>query len=391
MAMLAIASTASAEDSFSVDAVTLPQNVQADLTIKFNFATEGYYNAVSFSIELPEALSFVTDDKDAVIYTSGDCFVDHTFTANMVSGGLNFASLSLNSTPLVGTSGTIATFPIKVASEVNIGDVLKGKVKNIDVSLLNGTVNTLSDVEFNITIGEPVDTRTILDESLTTAPTAATGVDVRVKRTFTPSVWNTICLPFSMSSDQVTAAFGTDVQLGEFVGWETTEYDGGDPKTIAVSFKSVNAIEANIPYIIKMSSALSEFTVDGVNIDPEEDPCVVVGKKNLGTLGSFTGSYVPVTIEEKCLFLNSNKFYYSAGSTTMKGYRAYFYFQDALPSASASRQASVRIVFNENATGLQTVSANAGEGEEIYTLSGQRVKNAGKGVYIVNGKKVIKK
>ena len=44
---------------------------------------------------------------------------------------------------------------------------------------------------------------------------------------------------------------------------------------------------------------------------------------------------------------------------------------------------------DDDATGIKSV--NTTNGENIYTLSGQRVSKAGKGVYIVNGKKVIKK
>ena len=69
----------------------------------------------------------------------------------------------------------------------------------------------------------------------------------------------------------------------------------------------------------------------------------------------------------------------------MKAFRASFNFVDALSSVSPSRY---YITFDD-ITGIKSLKTD-GE-EEVYTLSGQRVEKAGKGVYIVNGKKVIKK
>ena len=43
----------------------------------------------------------------------------------------------------------------------------------------------------------------------------------------------------------------------------------------------------------------------------------------------------------------------------------------------------------EGTTGIQTVKATDGK-EVIYNLQGVRVNNPGKGIYIINGKKVIK-
>ena len=48
-------------------------------------------------------------------------------------------------------------------------------------------------------------------------------------------------------------------------------------------------------------------------------------------------------------------------------------------------------LFEENTTGIDAVQGarlNA-QGMEIYNLNGQRVMNARKGIYIVNGRKVV--
>lgn len=246
-----------------------------------------------------------------------------------------------------------------------------------------------------MTVGEPADTRTVLDEESSVLPTTASGVDVRVKRSIKANTWSSIVLPFAMTSEQMKTAFGEDVETAEFTAWETTDYDDDDnPTAISVSFTEVSAIEANTPYIIKVSSEINEFVVDGVNIQAEEEPCVTIGKTNRGTFGSFTGSYVPMTIEADNLFLSDNKFWYSTGLTQMKGYRGYFYFQDVLSSNSTQQAAPMRmsIVYNDGTlTYINSVDEDINIQYGSYNINGMRVEKPTKGLIIKNGKKYLLK
>ena len=257
---------------------------------------------------------------------------------------------------------------------------------------------TKDEIETSVTVTGPADGRVVLDEASTTAPEAANGVDVRVKRTINANEWSTICLPFAMSATQVKAAFGDDVQLGDFTSYDTVEDTGENVVGLTVNFNMVTAMEANHPYVIKVSNAISEFTADNVTIDPEEEPCVeydngLTGKKRV-VWGSFTGTYVadcviPYEGDDVSLFLSGNKWWYATAQTKhMKGYRAYFWFTDLLPDVSASR---IQMAFNDETTNV--VELKDGRMEELkscYNLKGQRVeKPLKKGLYIRNGKKVI--
>ena len=226
----------------------------------------------------------------------------------------------------------------------------------------------------------------VLDETSTVAPVAATGVNVKVKRTINANEWSTICLPFAMSEAQVKAAFGNDVELKNFSSWSSETNIDDEIVSINVGFTSVSAIEANHPYVIKVSTAISEFTVDGVDIDPA-DAEVVVGKGK--TKGTFYGNYVAGTeVPEENLFISGNKFHYSTGSTTIKAFRGYFELKDVLDSYYD--EAPSRVVFDfGDVTGIQKVSAQGQNDGIYYDLSGRRVEKPSKGVFIVNGKKVI--
>ena len=63
-----------------------------------------------------------------------------------------------------------------------------------------------------------------------------------------------------------------------------------------------------------------------------------------------------------------------------------------IPTADAPAAARMAVAFNDETTGVADVIGKMSDGRgEYYNLSGQRVEKPGKGLYIVNGKKVIVK
>lgn len=66
-----------------------------------------------------------------------------------------------------------------------------------------------------------------------------------------------------------------------------------------------------------------------------------------------------------------------------------------LPEEVSPAGAKLAIVFvdpaaDESTTGIESVNVNVNDNDNLYNLHGQRVNNAGKGIYIKNGKKYIK-
>lgn len=353
-----------------------------------------------FDLYLPEGVTVVTNSngriKSSLTATRLETNDEHTLTVRTQdNGAIRFLCGSQYDESFTGSDGEIATLAIKIAAGVSVGDY-SIKLKNIKLTETDISMFYETDlVESTIYIGEPADTRTVLDETSTVAPAAATGVDVRVKRSIKADEWNTLCLPFAMSEAQVKEAFGEDVQLRDFAGYEVTEDEDENVVGITVNFSSLTKIEANHPCLIRVSSAISEFTVDGVDINPEEEPVVAAVKRTRKAWSELVGTYVAGTeVPEKTLFLSGNEFWYSAGATRMKGFRAYFDFYDVLTEVDEN-YANVRFVFSEGeATGVKGVREGIADRtmqEGVYTLQGVKVegtKALPKGVYIVNGKKV---
>ncbi len=391
---------ANATDVITVSDVTVPKGGEVTLEIGSSFETS--FIGFQLDIELADGLSLKTDGEGYVIAELGSSGTDHGFTGGKVGNVYSLVCASMSNRTL--PEGTVLMrVTLQADASLEKGTVIPASVTNVVFSEKQGDSqikHNLAGVNFNITIGEPSDGRTILDENSTADLTAATGVDVRVKRTINANEWSTICLPFAMSEAQAKAAFGDDVQIADFVDHEIEEDADENIVGIEVNFKDVTAIEANHPYIIKVSSAISEFTVDGVDIDPDEDSALI--ENDNGKSGSrrvvysgFYGTYHAQTeVPKHCLFLSGNKFWYSLGLTKMKAFRAFFEFADKLTDVENAYPVKMFINHTGDETGIEEVKmldgSDAGD-TEIYDLSGRRVEKAGKGIYIINNKKVLVK
>ena len=70
----------------------------------------------------------------------------------------------------------------------------------------------------------------------------------------------------------------------------------------------------------------------------------------------------------------------------IKGYRAYF---TGISAPATGAHISIVIDDEGGTTDLGFVKMVDPEAENVYTLSGQKVKKGSKGIYIVNGRKVV--
>ena len=231
----------------------------------------------------------------------------------------------------------------------------------------------------------------VLDENSTVAPTSATGVNVTVKRTINAGEWTTICLPFALNGEQMVEAFVEGVQVADFTAWSSEEDSEGDITRITLGFETVTEMEANHPYIINVAEDITEFTLDGVDISPEEEPSVQVGKKK-AERGFLTGTYVVADVPEEGLVLDGGQFAYSDGTRQTVAFSAYFELADALTDTGTAA-ACIDIVLDGVSipTAIGTAMDNTGVRGTAFTLGGIRVSKAVKGLYIQDGRIVLKK
>lgn len=364
------------------DVKALPGETVA-FTLNLTEGKANTYTALQFDAMFPSTGFTTTGD-----YSVSPLWRNATSTIGTVDAeGLTTIPVASSETISDADVEGLLTVSFTVGSDVALGEY-PITLKNLWFGYGTSSKDYLDDVTFNVIVTN----RITLDENSTTAPKTQSGVNVEVKRTINAGEWSTICLPFAMTEAQLKAAFGDDVQVGDFNGYDVEEDDDGNIAGIAVKFNSLTGgMEANHPYIIKVSNSVTEFNADGVDIDPEEEPMVNKGTSRKPK--AIVGNYVAGTaVENGCLFLNNNKFWYSVGTTKIKAFRAYFDFNDLLTDFEDNyAEAPAFIVFDEEATGIASVQGSGftGNGSEVYNLKGQRVTSATKGLYIRNGKKIV--
>ena len=185
--------------------------------------------------------------------------------------------------------------------------------------------------------------------------------------------YNTVVLPFALSAEQVEEVFGEGATVYAY------SEESEDANQVTVSFNSTESgIAANVPVLVKATEASSSNTIAGATIAYAESPVAE------GTNVNFVGVYNATTVADGDYFISDGKLYKSAGETSIKPFRAY------LDATSAG--AEVKLFIDGTATSIESING-AAEAEDgaIYNLAGQRVGKAQKGIYIVNGKKVIVK
>ena len=373
----------------TVSDVVVPQGGQATIEIGCKFDTE--FTAFELQIALPEGVSLVTDEDGYPVI--GKAFAtNHILTGNLLPSNGNYKITCRSMENLsMPTSGALFSVTVQAEASLAAGTTLRGSITSSEFTRTADSMGeTLDDVDFPINITEY---RTVLDENSMTVPEAEANADVRVKRTIKADEWSTICLPFTATGEQVKTAFGDDVQLASFTGWESEEDGNGAIVAINVMFTSVNAdegIAANTPMLIKVSEAVTEATFDGVTLEPEEGPVVQVGKR-ASERGWFYGTYAKTIVPEENLFLSGNEFWYSTGKTAIKGFRGFFEFRDVLDAYYDDSDVKVHMFFDDDATGIETIDHSSLNIDHYYNLAGQRVGKGYKGVVIENGKKTIKK
>lgn len=228
-----------------------------------------------------------------------------------------------------------------------------------------------------------------LDEDKDNVVEAAENANVTLKRTlYADGGWNTLCLPFTLTDAQTKAAFGNDVEL------RTLESVSGNTLT----FASATGITAGVPYLIKVNKVAGDntYTFTGVTTIAVKDE-TDFGISEKGDV-EFVGIYSPADVsvwgtagKENALFLGAaNKFYKAKAGTTMKAFRAFF-----LVPASTDTQA-LRAVIDGTTTGIDDLNIDTVKADgRVYNLNGQCVgyslEGLKAGIYIQNGKKVIKK
>ncbi len=364
-------------------------------TMTINLTNDAIVAGAQFDMTLPEGVTFASseltdrttgmtlgsDNGRYILFSMPDQGVKHTIAAG---------------------NGAILKFTLSIAETVVPGDY--------PISFEDATISGENNENVPTTIAQAIltvkeMTTVTLDEESTTVPSATTEpVIAKVKRSIKAGQWSTICLPFAMTSEQLTEAFGDGVALAEFTGYQVEDNNYSEPSGITLEFTKLAETAgtvANNPYLIKVTKDITYadgFTVKNVTLDPRSNARVSITKED-DDLNAYTIHFFAYLIKSQLpknsFFISESKFYkVTTSDKYIKGFRAGFRLTNIKPAFAKP----MGIDIDGEATSIIEIKANEKTlTDGVYTINGQYVgKNIDsntlpKGVYIINGKKKIVK
>lgn len=190
-------------------------------------------------------------------------------------------------------------------------------------------------------------------------------------RKVTKGSYGTLCLPYS-----------ADVKKGDVSGAtlytiEGKQMEGGEVS--AISLVKADTLLRGVPYIFLATSDMLEVRYKGY-----------LDRDGATEANGLVGSYNAINVAKDMYVISQNtiKKVGSAGGHIGEN-RCYINMANVRSLETPSPEARV-LRFDATTDGVKVIEAEADRRNAIHDLSGRRVKTTKKGLYIVNGKKIIK-
>lgn len=259
-----------------------------------------------------------------------------------------------------------------------------------------------------------------LDDTKDYSALTKKNVDVTLKRTFYKNYWNAICLPYSINRRQIEDVFGDGTMVVLMKNIDTS-----NKKVMFIEHANQDII-AGYPYLIfptkKDDNDKTDHSVinNGIittraTFGEADSPIFTVGTdgttytdgKMQGDALVFKGTFTKAKLNEGSYVVKNNGVLSRIPKDGMpiKPYRSYIYFNRETAGAKAISLQNMNVNGFENeednTTGIENLLFESGiltHSADVYSIDGQLVRSKAlnfnglpKGVYIVNGKKYVKK
>lgn len=206
----------------------------------------------------------------------------------------------------------------------------------------------------------------------------------RLTRTFYFG-YNSLCLPYSLSADEVATALGTGMKVEKPVG---AFLDGND-FVLCFAECTGEGIEAGMPYLVYSDKAkyVSLTNTSGMSVDT---PASVTFGDGQGNVATFRGSFERLTpvgtwaIPAVQGEIPANLICCD-GARMLNPTRCFFTWDQ---QNGASNMVIRHLALGESVTGITSANVSTADAA-IYNTAGQRVQQ-GRGVMIQGGKKIVK-
>ena len=340
---------------------------------QFRFANDDYQldNFEGFKLKAAAAHEAEVANGGLTIPVTGNQYVEYTASVNVKVTGTNDEELTVKFyvgdtqygeavTKNVASNAT-ETFEVTFTPDAAVNGDAYFTIESTDITAFQSN-----------TVAVTIAAATVLDE--TVAPELTEGIVPSLLLKYTRyNGWNTICVPFELNSGILKTIFGK--------GWKAYEFKGYSDGTL--NFETTTTFVAGYPYIIYVENAQTntdDIVLLNVNISR------LTAQYDSNNDAYFRGSYAPIAdMNGLWGITGEGRIAKGTADASIDGFRAYF----ELPSTTTG--APLLSIDGGPATRIHSIDNGQLTIDNAYDLSGRRVAQPSKGLYIINGKKVILK
>ena len=223
-------------------------------------------------------------------------------------------------------------------------------------------------------------------------------------------LWNTLCLPFNMTAQQVSDQLAPTRLMT--LGSESLQNE-----ILTLNFADATEIQAGKPYLIRWAKTngyvddnehnlyeptFYDVTIPDTYTSADDIAVALLNASCRNDYIDFIGTFAPLTFKSEdrsILFLrvmaNANILSYPAGNVKIGSQRAYFQQRGLQFNSNSSPLPIKEFALNfgeDDATSIDPLTIDHYDKDSWFDLNGRKLAGepTQKGVYIVNGKKILK-
>ena len=210
---------------------------------------------------------------------------------------------------------------------------------------------------------------------------------------FVSGKWQTVVLPEKFTADNIISVFGKGTKVCYL---NSSKYNSENNEYV-FNFITTTVIEANTPYLIKLGNKDASYCSEvagNPNATTLTKEVSITDAKTSDYQAIMTGVYSPYTLKKGEIFLQNDKFYIAEDdqSCYVNANKCYF---DIMNGTEIVQKAKFSSLFDDDVTVITNIEDTRNNVDKVYTIIGQKIGKLGnynslqRGIYIINGKKVL--
>ncbi len=318
------------------------------------------------------------DDNPLWVYSNGGYYVIAKYQTGVPFPQPGHDSFSDSTSPqMIQYNGTDTKYPLYNRELTNITQNEDGTI-SFDFHLPDEEAPTYHGLYLDENTVEPVSYEASADEK--------TLYNVHTNMLLKTNRWLTMWLPFSLTDEEVQAAFGANTRVALFTS--------GSDNSLKF-YTTEEGIPANTPVLVYLENEndLQQVATMPRRILPESSNGLTEAVHSKVGPFSFIGVSTATVVPENCYFISNGTLYRSAGTTKLKAFKGYF---DADGNTINSMVLDIEEDGHETYVDDCLVSVGDNTLGDIYTMNGVLVRKGAttteglpKGLYLLNGKKIV--